>query len=29
MNVPVTAFKVPGLTSKGVGFDQNRDCILP
>jgi uncharacterized protein YegL len=29
MNVPLTAFKVPGLTSKGVGFDQNRDCILP
>jgi len=29
MNVPLTAFKTPGLTDGGVGFDQNRDCIVP
>jgi hypothetical protein len=29
MNVPLTAFKVPGLTDGGVGFDQIRDCIVP
>jgi uncharacterized protein YegL len=30
MNVPLTAFKAPGLTDGGgVGFDQNRDCIVP
>jgi uncharacterized protein YegL len=29
MNVPLSAFKVPGLTDAGVGFDPNRDCIVP
>jgi uncharacterized protein YegL len=31
MNVPVTAFKTPGLSPDGgvVGFDQVRDCITP
>ena len=29
MNVPLTAFKTPGLTDGGVGFDPNRDCIVP
>jgi hypothetical protein len=30
MNVPLTAFKTPGLTQNGgVGFDPNRDCIVP
>jgi uncharacterized protein YegL len=30
MNVPRTAFKTPGLTAgKGVGFDPDRDCIVP
>ena len=29
MNVPITAFKPPGLTDGGVGFDQIRDCIVP
>ncbi len=31
MNVPLTAFKTPGLLPDGggVGFDQVRDCIVP
>lgn len=29
MNIPLTAFKTPGLTDGGVGFDPNRDCIVP
>ncbi len=29
MNVPISVFKTPGLTDGGVGFDQNRDCIVP
>jgi hypothetical protein len=30
MTVPADAFKVPGLSPDGgVGFDENRDCILP
>jgi hypothetical protein len=29
MDVPLTAFKTPGLTDGGVGFDQIRDCIVP
>jgi uncharacterized protein YegL len=29
MDVPPSAFKTPGLTDGGVGFDQIRDCIVP
>ena len=31
MNVPLAAFKTPGLAPDGggVGFDKDRDCIVP
>jgi uncharacterized protein YegL len=29
MTVPLGAFKKPGLTDGGVGFDEHRDCIVP